>query len=248
MRKIRIYVDIDINHEDVIHLPEDASHHIRNVLRMKTGDALILFNNQSNSEYSANIQNITKKSVSVKIGTCENSHRESPLKTHLLQGLTKNDAMDFSLQKATELGVSEITPIICEHSQFSFKGIKLEKKMLHWQRIIINAAQQCWRYRLPKLNTPISAEQSWALNKTADRNLILNTTESENRINLFENNSETQSVNIWIGPEGGFSNQESELAQSHNIESLHIGPRILKSETATTVGLTLIQYAWGDFK
>lgn len=244
MRKTRIYCDASLAIGEHIMLPDDTAHHVRTVLRMKSGDPLVLFNGLG-GEYAAELTQVDKKAVIASLKSHSNEHRESAIHIHLLQGLTKNDAMDFSIQKAVELGVTEITPIICERSQFPIQTKQVEKKMKHWHKIIVNACQQSWRCQLPTFNEPVQYSHALASAETRENHIFLAVERSENQHPLSELNKE-HTFNIWIGPEGGFSKKEISEAKNKGLCSINLGARILKSETATVTALSLIQYLYGD--
>lgn len=242
MRKIRIYTPQRLELNSEVELDAGPSHHVGTVLRMSAGEELLLFNGDK-GEYHTVITFSKKGKVLVQVNSFTEVNRESPLKLHLFQGLSKGDHMDFSIQKAVELGVSEITPTFCARSQFKMDQKRLEKKLQHWQQIIISAAQQSWRCELPKLNPPISFAES--LEARSEQNIIFDVDSTQTLEQTAANHG---SINCWIGPEGGFSTDEIEL--SHNADMLvaSLGPRILRTETATVAAISLLQYFAGDLK
>lgn len=244
MRKIRIYTPQDLIVGQAIELEDSAAHHVGVVLRMQANDALTLFNGSS-GEYSVTITFAKKGKVRVNINDFTAVDRESPLYLHLYQGLSKGDHMDFSIQKAVELGVKEITPVFCDRSQFKMDAKRLEKKMQHWQQIIISAAQQSWRCELPILNTPVAFKDSIS-NLSSSASNVLFDVEATQSLDVV---TETmRHVNCWIGPEGGFSAEEVAIAKNADMPVLSLGPRVLRTETATITALSLFQYFAGDLK
>lgn len=240
MRIPRIYTEHELSQGQSVELESQASHHLSKVLRMSTGSMLTVFNNRG-GEYAATIVEISKKTVTIHLISHQPEDRQSPLKIHLGIALSKGDRLDWVMQKATELGVDEITPLITERTELKLKADREAKKMGHWQSIIIAACEQSLRNRLPQLNTPRTL-QSWLQNTLADKKLVLHH-RTEQQLNSAES---VTSVALLIGPEGGLSPREIELAQQHDFSALSLGPRVLRTETAPLSALTLMQYTWGD--
>ena len=157
------------------------------------------------------------------------------LKIHLGQGISRGDRMDYAIQKAVELGVHEITPVITQFSQLKADEKQIAKKLLHWEGIIIAAAEQSGRCVIPTLHPPRPFAQWMA--QPAEHKFICHPTAQAHHLK-----KETQSVRVAIGPEGGFHENEVQLAQTHQASVLSLGPRILRTETATVVALTLLQF------
>lgn len=242
MRRIRIYTPQSLTLNTEIELDAGPAHHVGTVLRMGAGEELVLFNGDK-GEYSATITFAKKGKVTIQPNSFAQVDRESPLKLHLFQGLSKGDHMDFSIQKAVELGVSDITPVFCARSQFKMDQKRLDKKIQHWQHIIISAAQQSWRCQLPVLHAPINFFES--LDAKAEQNIIFDV-ESTQRIDQVV--AGRSSINCWIGPEGGFSPEEIEHAGNADMLIASLGPRILRTETAAVAAISLLQYFSGDLK
>jgi len=244
MRTIRFYLPTPLAVNTTVELTADAAHHALNVLRMKSGDTLAVFNGDG-GEYGATITNTSKKSVTVRINAFNDIDRESPLHTHLAIGLSKGERFDFVLQKATELGVSEITPLISERTEVRMNSERSEKAQQRWQKIIINACEQSYRNRLPKLNTPLEFATLLA-HESSERKLILHPPH-ENSLHIdLANIAKPASVCVLVGPEGGFSDPEVALAAQHHFTPLALGPRILRTETAPLAALSMLQFLWGD--
>lgn len=240
MRKIRIYTPQALTLNSEVELDNGPAHHVGTVLRMTAGEELILFNGEK-GEYHTTITFSKKGNVKIKVNSFTEVDRESPLKLHLFQGLSKGDHMDFSIQKAVELGVNEITPVLCARSQFKMDQKRLEKKLQHWQQVIISAAQQSWRCELPILNAPIGFPES--LKQRADQNIIFDVEATQN---LEQTATNQQSINCWIGPEGGFSTEEITQTRDADMLVASLGPRVLRTETATVAAISLLQYFAGD--
>jgi 16S rRNA (uracil1498-N3)-methyltransferase len=242
MRIPRIYISGKLQINTSIDLDTSASHHIAKVLRMKMGGALTLFNGDG-FEYTATIEAINKKSLTVSIHQALATHTESPLAIHLGIAISRGERMDHVMQKATELGVTEITPLFTERTEVKLKGDREQKKLQHWRRIIVGACEQSGRTKLPTLNPP--QELSIWLSKTsADKKLVLHHRNS----NALESTATPESIALLVGPEGGLSEQEICDAEAQSFQSLRMGPRVLRTETAPLAALSLLQFVWGDFK
>jgi 16S rRNA (uracil1498-N3)-methyltransferase len=240
MRIPRIYIDQALVITDSVLLNESASHYLSKVLRMQEGRELIVFNGQG-GEYFAQIKELGKKQVSVQINQFVEANRQSSLELHLAIGISRGERMDWVLQKATELGVTQIIPLITERTEVKIKGEKQDKKMQHWQQIIISACEQCQRNLLPILQEPQTID-NWLKTVSTDYRFVLH---HRNDQSLSES-SAPKSVTLLIGPEGGLSEEEIILAENEKFQSLRLGPRVLRTETAPVAAISLVQYLWGD--
>lgn len=240
MRIPRIYVDQDLRVSENFLLNEYASHYLSKVLRMQTDRELIVFNGQG-GEYSAVIREVGKKQVSIQINQFTEENRQSPLDLHLAIGISRGERMDWVLQKATELGVSQIIPLFTERTEVKIKGEKQDKKMQHWQQIIISACEQCQRNLLPALHEP-QFIGDWLKRVTTEYRFVLHhrNQQSLNKI------AKPESLTLLIGPEGGLTEEEIILAEEEKFQSLRLGPRVLRTETAPVAAISLVQYLWGD--
>lgn len=241
MRIPRIYTTVTLASNSQVELEDNIAHYLGKVLRMSTGRELVLFNSHG-GEYQATIIDINKKSVRVEVGAFNAENRASPLKTHLAIGLSRGERWDLVLQKATELGVTEITPLITERCEVKLSGERLEKKIAHWQGIIISACEQCQLNILPALNAPVHFNQFIA-GDHSNLNLVLHH-RSDKKLHDY---SAPKSCTLLIGPEGGLSDEEITLAQKNSFNALTLGPRVLRTETAPLTALSVLQMAWGDF-
>ena len=219
MRSHRFYADISLTPGATIDLPSDAAHHCSQVLRYQVSDPLTVFNGDG-FDYQAVIKSINKKTCQIEIMQKLSLCNESPLSVHLIQGIARGDKMDFIIQKAVESGVHEITPLFTERCNVKLDAKRLAKKMQHWQKVIISACEQSGRAKLPVLNQPINIE-NLQLSNTAT-SIMLEPTASESISSLPIN----LSVNLLIGPEGGFSERDLSSANQLNIQSVRMGPRI----------------------
>lgn len=220
------------------------AHHILNVLRCKTGQPLVLFNGK-NKEYHAVINRIDKKNIWIDLISEAVIQRESPLHIHLIQGVSKGDRMDWVIQKATELGVSRITPIYTQHCAISFKKDHLQKKEEHWNNIIISACEQCGRNTLPALDS-IQSFSETIHDAFEGARWILDPHDSHSST-LYSENLNPKKIQLLIGAEGGFSSFEVSQAHQAGFTSLKLGPRILRTETAAIAAIAILQATFGDF-
>lgn len=244
MKSIRIYQAEAFEINQTVALDKNASNHLLRVLRLKSGQSITLFNGNG-GEYLAILQ-ATGKNASVHIQSFTKTHSESPLKIHLLQGISKAEHMDIAIQKSIELGVNKITPLICQRSVVNLKAERAEKKRLHWQNIAISACEQSGRNFLPDIS-PIAkfATHIGASNNQAQAPLkLLLDPLSSNRIKSLQ--PDTQHLCILIGPEGGLSESEIKLAQANGFIGIQFGPRILRTETAALAAIANAQLLWGD--
>ena len=241
MRSVRIYQDSQLEPGNLIELSKEASHHLKNVLRFKTGEPLTLFNGLG-GEYSAQLEYQGKK-VFALIGEHHPVDRESTLHSVLLQGISKGERMDFSIQKAVELGANRIVPVLCQRTVVNLKADRLQKKMRHWQGIIINACEQSGRTVIPALEQPVKFSE---INQLQLPGIKL-TLDPRSDTSIHSLTPVDNSVNLLIGPEGGLTDEEIDQANSIGFSGIQLGPRILRTETAALAGITLIQSLWGDF-
>jgi len=241
----RFYHSKTININEIIFLDDFATHHALKVLRLKKGDELILFNGDG-YDFQGQIINIAKKRVEVMINSRRIVANESNLKVTLLQALISNEKMDLIIQKTTELGISEIQPIVCQRGIVKIKNDKIEKRLLHWKQVSIGACEQCGRAKIPVINEPENITKYLEKIIMSDKSLkiILSPTaiKSLNEISY----SIDQNIKVLIGPEGGFSKKELELATKKNFLPIKIGPRILRTETAPLSIMSILQYKYGD--
>ena len=220
--------------------------HAIQVLRLKTTSPLILFNG-TGGEYHAHIIEVTKKQASVMVERFDAIELESSLQTTLALALIKPEKMDYALQKAVELGVTYIQPLITERSVIRLKAKQLEKKVNRWQGIITSACEQSGRTRLPQLHSPIPLNtylQHKSQSNTLRISMLPNAAQS--LTTLQKPNPET-TIQLIIGPEGGFTDAEEALLQQSGTTAVSFGARILRAETAALVGLTALQVQWGDY-
>ena len=243
MHTPRIYVDGDLAPNTTVTIEGGKHHHLRNVLRLKAADAVILFNGQG-GEYGAEVQAITKQATQITTLTYDPINRESPLHICLLQGILKRDAMINALQRATELGVSKIIPIQTQH--LSEKRVQLAGRWEAWQAVIEQSSEQCGRTQLPELAplTRYTEAVSMAQNADFDLRLLAHLGAPESRTPPA---TTPKRIAVAIGPEGGFSDAEVTLAEANGFRAYTLGARILRAETAPAALLAHLQTRFGEF-
>lgn len=241
MRAPRIYTEQPLSPGARLALEASSAHHIAKVLRMQPRQSLILFNGDGN-DYTATIDVIDRRGVTVAIDTASAVERESPLAVHLGIAVSKGERMDWVVQKAVELGVAEITPLVSERVEVRVQGERADKKLQHWTGIAVSACEQCGRNRLPRLHG-ITALPDWLRDVRAERRLVLHHRSPQP---LSGAAPAPRSVALLIGPEGGLSAAEITAAEHAGFAPLQLGPRVLRTETAPLAALSILQFVWGD--
>lgn len=241
MRIPRIYLPQVLNSGNDVALDANALRHVVQVLRLKPGHSLILFNGEG-GEYMAELISVEKRRAIAHVSGFRDVSRESRLFTHIGLGISKGERMDFALQKTVELGVSEITPLFTEHCVIQLDDSRAQKKQEHWQAVIVGACEQSGRNTLPTLN-PFQTFSQWLDNSQVMTKLILDPTASATLSMVKLDASE---VRLAIGPEGGFSNPEVQQAIRNDFVGVTLGPRVLRTESAAIASLAAVQTLWGD--
>jgi 16S rRNA (uracil1498-N3)-methyltransferase len=219
--------------------------HLRRVLRLGPGAPIKVFDD-SGEEHEAVIQSVTADRAEIEILRSGQTVRESPLDLTLALGLTKGEKMDLVVEKATELGVRTIVPFISAYAVPRFDATKAGRRTERWRKIALNAAKQCGRTQVPAI--PPLCDFSTLLSRPEPA-LKLLCWEREGQYSLkqaYEDHSTARALLLAIGPEGGFNAEEAQRARSHGFESVHLGRRILRAETAALAAAALAQYLWGD--
>lgn len=223
-------------------LDKEIRHYLINVLRLKTGRELLVFDGQNERESKATLISADKKSAEIELIETYPTQRESPLRIKICLGISKSDHMDMGIQKSVELGVSEIQPVICERSQSVPSGERLQKKIDHWNNIVVSACEQSGRCIKPSLLEPLTFEQCIS-QTTASPSIILSPIAKDT---LPEQTGIHNGVNAYIGPEGGFSSDEEEKAKNSGVRGIRMGPRVLRTETAVITTISGLQFYFGD--
>lgn len=232
----RFYIETDLAVNTTVELTETVFHHWVKVLRAQAGEKATLFNGQG-GEYEVILTDISKKSASVSINAFNPNNRTPAFTTLLGQVMSKGDRMDYAIQKAVELGVSEIQLLTSERCEMRLKYDRDQKKLDHWQGIAIAACEQCGMNIIPKILPPISLEQ-WFKTELPTTKLVL--APNKEQLDILENS--TKNLVLLIGPEGGLSETEIQLANKNGFTNWCIGERVLRTETAPVVALSILNY------
>ncbi len=242
MRIPRIYIPDAISSGSTTELSGNAANHITRVLRLQAGSDIIVFNGEG-GEYKAVIEAVNKKSVSVQIGEFCDAGRESNIDVHLWQGISRGERMDFTLQKAVELGVTSITPVMSERTVVKLDKARSDKRLQHWRGVIISACEQCGRNTVPEIHTIVDFNQCLQ-HEIKGTGLLLDPTANTSLSQL----QTTPAVTLLIGPEGGLAEHERNAAYDKGFIGIRLGPRILRTETAALTALSALQTLWGDLR
>lgn len=238
MRVSRLFTSAKLTANSKVQLEGQSAHYLGKVLRLDEGDQLRLFCGDG-LEYLATITAITKQSVSVALGDASAPATESPLTTTLALGISRGERMDYAIQKSTELGVSAVVPLFTEHCEVKLQGERSEKRQGHWQQIAISACEQSGRVKVPVIHTPISLDE-WISTQPPGLRLVLDHEEAGS----LQGPRPDAGVNLLIGPEGGLSLDEIRMAKSQGFIGIALGKRVLRTETAPVVALSVLQYLW----
>ena len=227
---------------DVLALPENVAHHIQ-VIRLQAGSMVTLFNGDGN-EYGATLTLLEKKRVTVEVKTCTARSVELPYAITLAQALPEAAKMDWIIEKAVELGVAGIQPLSAQRCVVRLSAERAEKRQSHWQGIIVSASEQSGRNRLAQL-VPVTDFSRWIAQQDLHKRILLSP-RAEQSLADWARHQPAQAVTLLIGPEGGFSDDEENLAIAHGAIALSMGPRVLRTETAGLAALATLAGAWGD--
>ena len=245
MRIPRIYQAIELIPGQIVSLDPRATHHLVNVLRFKRGQTFILFNGQGDECEAGLSMDNRRHALARIVKLLDTTERESLLKIHLGQAISRGEKMDFTIQKAVELGVTEITPLLGERCEWINDEARIQKRLLHWQAIAISASEQCGRTKIVTILPPLPLDKWLELAHTGHR-LVLHHRAQQSLSHLGQpyNNQ----ISLMIGPEGGWSDSEIQQAESQGFIGIQLGPRILRTETAALAALTALQCCFGDLK
>ncbi|TDR39732.1 16S rRNA (uracil1498-N3)-methyltransferase [Tahibacter aquaticus] len=245
MRIPRIHVPGLLQTGATLQLPEQAGEHLARVLRLESGHPLILFNGDG-SEYDARLAVLSKRSVTAEIGSRRELSRESPLRLTLAQGVARGDKMDWILQKATELGVARIVPVITERTEVRLDEDRAGKRLAHWSQVIASACEQCGRNELPQILPPQKL-MHWCAGLTETDSTARFALLPEADVGPRDIGRLEQGALLLVGPEGGLSDHDIAIARNAKFRGLRLGPRILRTETAGIAALAALQAIAGDF-
>ncbi|MFA6920341.1 MAG: 16S rRNA (uracil(1498)-N(3))-methyltransferase [Gallionella sp.] len=240
----RFYCSSPIPDSDTFNLPADAAHHAGRVLRLRVGDEVQIFDGQG-FEYHGAISDMSGKQVTLGNLVRVDVNKESTLRTLLAQALSGSEKMDWVIQKATELGVTEIQPVATERSVARLSAERAAKRTEHWQQVAISACEQCGRNVLPVIHAPLDISVWLQQMRASDvsKYILL----PEGAASLHSQPRPEKTAALLIGAEGGFTQAESDSAQLCGFTPIRMGARVLRTETAAVAGLSAMQTLWGDF-
>ena len=218
-------------------LPAGAARHVQ-VLRMQPGDVITLFNGEG-GEFDATVTRMGRSDVDVEVGAHRPVEREAARAVHLLAGITANDRMDWLVEKATELGVASITPLVAERSVLKLKGERADKKLAHWQGVAVAAAEQCGRNRVPTIHPAVTLTD-WLKKAPPCERWVLSLSEGTQPLTQMHSPQTLAPVTVLSGPEGGLSPGEEAAALAAGFTPITLGPRVLRAETAPLAVLALL--------
>jgi len=227
-----------------IALPAGSAHHAAQVLRLRVGDAVTLFDGEG-GEYGAQIARVTPRAVSLRVVERRPIERESPLSITLVQALVSAERMDYAIQKAVELGAAAIAPVATARSVTRLDGARAERRVEHWRQIAIASCEQCGRNRVPAVHAPCELREWLSRPSEAGLRLLLAPGATQSLADLPPPD---QGVELLIGPEGGLAPDEEAAALASGFRGLRLGPRILRTETAGPAMLAAMNALWGDWR
>lgn len=244
MRITRVFSASPVGGQQHMELSAQAGQHLARVLRMRAGGELVLFDGRG-GEYRARISAVSGDRVSVEIRGFDPVERESPLRVTLLQGVSRGERMDWTIQKATELGVQRIIPVANTRSVVKLKGERAERRQAHWQAVAAGACEQSGRNRLPEIAEVCSLEQACQQVLSLPGKLML-AADGAMAPALLDP-APHDACCLAVGPEGGHTPAERALLLDHGFKPLRLGPRVMRTETAGLAALAVLQARWGDF-
>lgn len=244
MSNLRFYSPPPLQVGATVTLPDNAAIHATKVMRLSAGDTLSLFCGDG-ADYTCELTNVQKNAVVAKVKSKQILEHESPLDVTLLLGISAGDRMDIAIQKAVELGVNKIIPLKTERSVVKLDEDKAKKRVAHWQNIAIAACEQSGRAFVPEIETPIAL--SVLFTRSVDKHTLRITLDPLADKRLADLAKPTGKIQLLIGAEGGLTANEIELASEYGFTGVHLGKRILRTETAPLAAIAAMQTLWGDF-
>ena len=239
----RIHLALPLAVDARLELPEAAARHVAQVLRMRAGELLTLFNG-AGGEYGAVIESVDRRAVSVRVEDFHEAERESALALTLAQCVSRGERMDYSLQKAVELGVAAVVPLLSARGVVKLDGERWEKKLEHWRGVMVSACEQSGRTRIPAL-APVQKLETWLGSSKGmgeGARLVL----APGAAHSLRELPAAHAATLLVGPEGGLADEEAALAVRHGFTAIRLGPRVLRTETAGVAALAALQALWGD--
>ena len=238
----RFYVDFALSPDSVVELPDNVVRHL-NVLRVKNTEEIVLFNGNGKA-YPALPEVLEKRRASVRILREEATDNESPLNITLVQAVSSAERMDFTLQKSVELGVAEIRPVISKRCVVRLSGERAEKRVARWQEIVVSACEQSGRNIVPKVLPLTTYAQALQQLPQETTKLLMSLNRAQK---LSDVRPQSGKVVFMVGPEGGWTEKEEQQAFDAGFQSVTLGKRVLRTETASLAAIAAMQTLWGDF-
>jgi 16S rRNA (uracil1498-N3)-methyltransferase len=242
MRLIRVHVPGPLAAGSHQTIAGDAANHITRVLRLTPGDPLIVFDGRG-GERAARIEGFRKGAVIIEVGERSATERESPLPLTLAQGVSRGERMDWVVQKATELGVTRIVPVLTERTVVKLDAKQAERRLSHWQGIAVAACEQSGRNRIPEISAPLALHDYLRHDHVTATRLLLS---PSGTLRIGDLKPPDDGIIVLIGPEGGLADSEQKAALAAGFAAVRMGPRVLRTETAAIAALTLLQHQFGD--
>ncbi len=224
-----------------VELDAQATAHLTRVLRLKPGDDLVMFNGEG-GEFRATVDTVERRSARIRLGEFIKQNVESPLELVLVQGISRGERMDYTVQKAVELGVTRIVPVTTERTVVNLKGERQQRRQEHWQGVVNSACEQCGRNVVPRVS-PVTPLHEWLSAPNQGARFVLHHRSQQGLPDRVDNQ---HAVTLLIGPEGGLTDEEINAAQRADYIPLTLGPRVLRTETAAVTALSVLQWVWGD--
>lgn len=245
MRLTRVHVPAPLSAGSRQTIEGDAANHIARVLRLQPGDPLTVFDGRG-GEHAARIEGTRKGAVIIEVGERSATERESPLPLTLAQGVSRGERMDWVVQKATELGVTRIVPVLTERTVVKLDAKQSERRLSHWQGIAVAACEQSGRNQVPGISAPLGLHDFLQHDEQPGATRLLLLPTGTRRVNDLNPPNDTGGIVVLIGPEGGLAASEQRAALAAGFTAVRMGPRVLRTETAAIAALTLLQHRFGD--
>lgn len=241
MRQSRIYTRQSLRPGHNVELAGSTGHYLTRVLRLSEGDPLILFNGDGR-DYSAEVSEVQRQQVCVRIVDSHVPGNESVLRITLVQAISRGERMDYCLQKATELGVFCIQPVMCRRVEVRLNEKRQAKRLAHWRGVVVSACEQSGRAVIPDVREPVSLHE-WMMTADEFPQLVL---DPQAEVKISSLSTIQGSLSILVGPEGGLSRQELDDVMTQGVMAVSLGPRVLRTETAGPAAIAVLQAVAGD--
>jgi 16S rRNA (uracil1498-N3)-methyltransferase len=247
MANLRFYTNTPLTLGESVQLSESAAAHATRALRLSVGDSAIVFNGDG-KDYECELTTVSKNAVFAKITAVEQVNNESPLRITLLQAISAGDRMDYTIQKAVELGVTHIQPFASQRSVVKLSAERAEKRTEHWQNVAISACEQSGRAIVPTVSAPLNFSNLFAqLAKDSEPDACKITLAPDATQHLSSIAKPTGNIYLLIGAEGGLTDEEITTSKLHGFQAIQLGARVLRTETASLAAISAMQTLWGDF-